>query len=432
MIVFKELTQKRGFYPLLILAVVIVLVAALIATKPEPPKTVSEEKAWLVSFETIRIQNAAPELALLGSVESPFDATLSAAISADVLAVPVREGQRVEAGELLIELDPREIDLHVQERRAEIDDLMAQIATENNRYQADQQALEHEKTLLAMADKAKNRQQRLRDSNLIAQERFEQAESTSAQTALSITAREQSIADHPNRLKQLKAKLARAETALENALIDAERVHVKAPFAGVVTQVVVAKGERVQIGQALVQLYDRKNIEVRAQIPDRHVDLVARALANHIPISAKANSYGRDISLELERLSGQANRGAGGVDALFIPEEGQSGLILNSTLKLYVQLPELKHVVTLPVSSLYGADRIYRIQEGRLQAIEAEILGKQFSEDGVDRMILRAETLNSGDRIVTTQLPNAITGLKVKTRDDPALATPSAADARGQ
>ncbi len=416
MTTLSELSRKRGFYPLTILLIVVLIVVYLISSKPKPPTTESEEKSWLVSYETITLGSASPQLSLLGTIESPFDATLSAAITADVARVPVREGQYVEAGQVLVELDPREIQLQVQEKQADVLDIEAQIAAEKVRYQADQKALADEQKLLGIADKSVSRQQRLRDSNLVAQEGFEAAESIRAQRALSITTREQNIADHPNRLRQLQARLSKAKTALSNAEIDADRASIRAPFDGVVTSVTVSPGERVQIGQALVSLYDQEGMEVRAQIPDRYVSLIRQALRQGQVIDARASAFGTETPLKLERLSGQANRGAGGVDALLIPIEEDSQLILNGTVKLYVDLPKVDQVVTLPVSALYGADRIYRIEDGRLHALKIRNIGKIFREDQLDRIIIAADELQTGDRIITTQLPNAITGLKVTTR----------------
>jgi len=413
--------RNRWLRPLIILGVALLIVALLMLTKSTPPKAEIKEKEWLVSVEKVQSGNARPQIALLGNVESPFDSTLSAAISADVLSVPVREGLIVAKGDLLIQLDDREIKLMIEQRQADVGELQAQIIAENNRFHSDTEALKEEQNLLEIAVKAVRRQAQLKASNLVAQERYDEAESERAQKILSINARQLSIADHPSRLKQLQARLARAVTALNDTLLDQERTRIEAPFDGVITQVSVAPGERVQVGQALASLYDNKNMEVRAQIPDRYVSLIESALSKSSVITASSESYGRPIQLQLKRLSGQANRGYGGIDALFIPvktSEGQAGLILNSALKINVELPQLSDVVTLPLSSIYGSNRIYRVEEGRIQSLDVEILGKQFSGTGSDRVIIRSKILNEGDAIIITQLPNAISGLKVKLRTE--------------
>ncbi len=408
--------RSRWLLPLVILGVALLVVALLMLTRSAPPKTDIKEKEWLVAVENIKFGAASPQIELLGNVESPFDSMLSAAVSADVIEVPVREGMIVTKGDLLIQLDEREIGLLIRQHQADMRELQAQITAENNRFRSDTDALVEEQKLLNLAIQAVDRQARLKASNLIAQERYDAAESARAQKALSVNARKLNIADHPSRLNQLQARLARATTALNDALIDKERARIEAPFDGLITKVSAAPGETVQIGQSLVSLYDNQNMEVRAQVPDRYVSLIKNALRDDRTIKATSESYGRDIQLYLKRLSGQANRGYGGVDALFTPIDVQAGLVLNSTLKINVNLPSLPEVITLPLSSIYGSNRIYRVENGRIQSLDIDILGKQFSKSGQDRVIISSKALREGDAIVITQLPNAISGLKVKLR----------------
>jgi len=441
---FKTLNQQhKWLLPTLILVIAVLIIAALIATKPQPPKKEITEKAWLVSSEHLKFTSVSPNISLLGHVESPFDSTLSAAINADVLSVPVRDGQIVSQGQVLITLDSREIKLSVAQRQADVAELKAQIIAENNRFKFDNNSLDEEQRLLDIAIQGVKRQLKLQKSKLGSQERVDLAETQRAQKSLSLNARQLNIADHPSRSNQLNARLVRAQTLLSDAMIDAERAQITAPFDGVITAVNVAPGERVQIGQTLISLYDRKNMEVRAQLPNRYVSLVKASLAQDELIQAKTKSYGDTNLLVLQRLSGQANQGTGGIDALFTPvheaellsaEPKQSSalqssekqasktqsstLILNSTLKVQVTLPAFKNVITLPLAAIYGSNRIYRIEDERLQSIDVTILGKQLSSTGApDRVIIRSKALKDGDIIATTQLPNAISGLKVIERE---------------
>ena len=125
---FKTLNQQhKWLLPTLILVIAALIIAALIATKPQPPKKESTEKSWLVSSEHLKFTSVSPNISLLGHVESPFDSTLSAAINSDILSVPVRDGQSVLQGQVLITLDAREIKLSVAQRQADLDELKAQI-----------------------------------------------------------------------------------------------------------------------------------------------------------------------------------------------------------------------------------------------------------------------------------------------------------------
>ncbi|MBT8439443.1 MAG: hypothetical protein KJO91_06920, partial [Gammaproteobacteria bacterium] len=79
-------------------------------------------------------------------------------------------------------------------------------------------------------------------------------------------------------------------------------------------------------------------------------------------------------------------------------------------------LPEINNVYSVPVSSIYGTSRIYRVDENRLSAIQVEKMGMQ-SVDGKQVVLVRSDQLKAGDEVITTQLPHAVSGLKVEIRN---------------
>ena len=74
---------------------------------------------------------------------------------------------------------------------------------------------------------------------------------------------------------------------------------------------------------------------------------------------------------------------------------------------------EVENVVELPYEALYGLDRVYRYQDGRMQPVTVERIGERRLEDGSVRLLVQSDDLRQGDKIVTTQLPNAVSGLRV-------------------
>lgn len=406
--------NKRKLLPLLIVLGTFGLIALLAISKPKPPEEPLQEKEWLVQTVSAQHQSASPQLILIGTVESPFDSALSAAISADVERVPKLEGDTVRKGDLIVQLEAREWQWNLTQRQGELDDIRAQIDAEKNRHAADLAALAEEKTLLRLAEEAVTRRHTLNQSQLVAQERIDEAESQRAQRALSLNIRQLAINDHPARLAQLSARLDKAQAALERARLDLERTRIRAPFDGVVTHIAVAPGERVQVGQTLARLYSTEQMEIRTQLPDRHVAQVRSALQPGQTIQARTQHLGQAIPLVLKRISAQSQ--TGGIDLLLAPNAAKSSLTLGATLSVEVSLPALDNVVVAPQSALYGSDRVYVMKDGRLELVQVAPLGKRYSTTGGDQVLLPGDRFASGDKIVTTQLPNAVTGLKVAER----------------
>lgn len=406
------LRSKRFLVPLVLIGVTVLLIWLFASLRPTPPEKVAEERAWPVRVTILEAGELAPQLRLLGRVETPYSSTLTSSVTANVETIPVLEGQEVSAGDLIVTLAEGEVKLLLAQRQAEVDELLAQKETEKNQYKADQEALEREQQLVAITRRALEREQSLAESNLTSRARTDQARQALQSAELSLISRRLAVANHSSRLQSLDARLQRARALVDQAAMDLESTRVKAPFDGVVTSIQVSPGERVRSGEPLVTLYATDRLEVRTQIPMRWVEDARQALAAGSSLSASVELLGKTHELYLHRLSGQINAGAGGVDALFRFREDLPAITLNRTLDLRLDLAPKADTFSVPVSALYDSGTVYRVTDGRLEPVEVSPVGDRF-EQGSQRLLIQSEELTSGDRLLITQLPNALRGLKV-------------------
>lgn len=403
---------KRLLIPLLLIVATVVLIWIFSLLKPTPPESQAEERTWPIRTVTLDSAARAPQLRLLGRVETPFQSTLTSAVTADVRAIPVLEGSPVRTGDVMVQLDPSEVALTVAQRQADVAELQAQRASEMNQQQADRQFLEREKALVEIARRGLDREQRLADSNLTSQSRTDQARQLLQTAELSLISRELAVANHKSRIQSVDARLGRAQSLLQQARLDLNRTDVVAPFDGVVTGIEVSPGERVRAGEPLVNLYAIDQLEVRAQLPMRWTANAEQALASGQTMTATTTLAGKTYALALERLSGQVNLGSGGVDGLFRFQGDQPPTALNRTLDLLLDLNSRENTFSLPVSALYDESTVYKVIDDRLMSIQVVLIGDRF-ENGSQRLLVQSDRLDNGDHILATQLPNAINGLKV-------------------
>ena len=123
---------------------------------------------------------------------------------------------------------------------------------------------------------------------------------------------------------------------------------------------------------------------------------------------------GKPLTFELTRLSGETRQDSGGVDGLFSLAGDNHTLALGTFIELSLSLGTQDNVVVMPFNALYGLNRVYRIKEGYLEAVKISRVGEYQDSEGQTQLLIRSEELRQDDRVVSTQLPNAITGLRVE------------------
>jgi len=447
-------------------------------SRPKAPAKPVTEQVWGVSSQLVELQDIAPEITLYGSIEAGETAQLSSTVSAFVTQVNISRGDSIKKGQKLVVLDDSELRLTLAQRKASVRDVEARIKSEINSDKTNQQAFIIEQQLLAInqtnfqalikseINSDKTNQQALlieqqlqavnqknfeRQQQLVAQKlaptsrledatralqqqqlsllnrkntnsdhpnRIAQLESqltqSKIQQQLSLLNRKNTISDHPNRIAQLESQLTQSKIQLQFALLDVERTQIVAPFDGRVLSVDTALGNRVRNGDRVVKLYNIQSLELRSQIPARYLPMMQTADSGR-GLEASTFHQGRTYRLTLDRLSAEASSSQGGIDAFF-SLGGSQNIEVGRNLQVKVKLPIQKNVAALPELAIYGQNRIYRIVDQRLEVLSIIRVGDWTSPAGDRLTLVRSNELRSGDKVLITQLPNAVTGLLVEAR----------------
>jgi len=397
--------------PILIILFSVSVFMVLRASRPEQPLAESKERVWRVEVLEVIPQTLAPSLTLYGQVETPTLFRAAAPSGSRVQQVLVREGEKVQKGQLLISLDPRDFLPRVEQARAEVAEFEAQLRSERIRQHSDLSALEYERKLLKLSSQGVERAQRLQTKKLGSDSELDQASQALARQALSLTSREHSIADHPARIQALEARMQKASAGLAQAELDFERSQVIAPYAGRIAAVDVAEGNQVSANQQLLSLYDSKSLELRARIPSPFLDELEQTRQSGYPLIGLTHGE-RQVRLRLIRLAGEAD--PSGTDALFAIERGDRWLRSGQILQFTLQRQPRKGALAVPYSVLYGGDRVYRLVQGRMQGVGVEMLGSVTAADSSEKMLILSDELKAGDELIITHLPNAMNGLRAE------------------
>ncbi|BBB31063.1 efflux RND transporter periplasmic adaptor subunit [Neptunomonas japonica] len=410
----KKTRHLTWILPLLVMAVAIGAFLALKSSKPQTPSRPALEKSWSVQTQTVSFSTIRPEVVLYGQVESVQMTQLSASVTAFVESVISKEGQQVEKGDLLVKLDPRDTQLIVRQREADLQSVDAKLSAARTQNSADKKALNIEKKLYALASKSVSRYKDLSKRKVGSDDQLDTARKNLQQQALALNNREQAINAYPSQLAQLKAEQEKIKALRDSALLDLERTSITAPFKARISSIKTATGDRVKSGDPLITLYDPTQLQLRSQIPSKTLPWVRQGLLESEDLKATAVIDKQTITLNLSHLASSVSNGNTGVDALlqftpeqFIPEPGR-------TLSLTLFLPEIDNVITIPPSALYGTDRVYRVRDAKLESVIVSKVGDAHDDNGSPLILIQPGDLQAGDSLIITQLPNAISGLPVK------------------
>ncbi len=387
----------------------------LMFTRPTTQTVTVKERIWQVKTIPARLEKLAPELTLYGQVETPALVKAAAPSKSRVMSIAVREGDPISKDQLLVSLDPRDYQPKVSQAEARVAELNALIKSERLRHKANVQAFQHEKKLLVLEKSAVKRAQMMKNKKMGSTAALELAQEELERQQLAYTIRKLDLNDHQARIQQLEARLAFAQAELELAQLDMERSQIHAPFDGFVESLQVAEGDHVKANQVLLSYYPSAQLEVRAKIPAAFGHELQQVMLQGESLSAIANIADQSILMKLDRFAGAAD--ATGIAALFSISQGNDLVRLGSTLSLSLQRPIKEQVIAIPFAALYDNNRIYILQNDRLVGIKVELLGEYADKNGQFHQLISSSKIKPDDRIVTTHLPNAITGLRVLETD---------------
>ena len=278
---------------------------------------------------------------------TPDDAvTLAFKLAGQVLDVPVSQGERVEKGALLAELDPRDIELQVAATRSAFEE-------------------------------ARSVQQRMQ--RLLAHEAVSRQEAEAAAT-----------------------RYAQAKSTYDNTLDLLNDTRLRAPFAGVVERVYVDNFERVQAGQSILRLVNPVTTTVQFTLPESALD-VLRDSATRFSVLFD-NYRGELFAARLKDYAVTSSDASGFPVSLTLdnPSPARYRISPGMSCTITMQSPDpVPDAVSLPVSAICapaeGGTWVWIVGADDRVTRRAVTLGELF---GRDRVVVDSGVA-PGERVVT-------------------------------
>lgn len=408
--------SMRYLIPPVLLVSAVLGFMAMKATRPEAPPVEEEQRRWPISVLPVNFEQLNPSIRLFGQIDTEALTSVRARSAGDIAQVLVQAGDFVEQGALLVVMDPLDAQAERDQKFAEHEDLLAQRTQRLAQYEADKRLVVQERELLNLAERQLERNRQLAQSNRVSTRDVEIAEQALRQQRLALVQRELAVEQHPSRLQQLNAAIQRAESQLQIAERNLTSTQLSAPASGRVVDVQVAQGDRVTANATLVSLVIPERIELVATLPLRYVSRARDQLAQQVSVPAIAYVDGEIYEFALDRFSAQTDRSASIAGFFRLTSGDATQLPLGRFVEANMILPLAESSIWIPTSALYGRDRVYRVEDDRLVAVQITLVG-EYEKNGTPGFLVMSDQLSADDQLLASRLPQAVQGLAVEIVD---------------
>lgn len=366
-----------------------------------------------VAVDTVVRRDFVQSVVASGHVETPHRVSIGAQVTATVRRVPVAEGQLVQAGQVLVELESTEARAAVAQ--ADVAVLQAQARVRQlHEVQAPmaQAALRQAEVTLANA-----RAQWQRSADLFRQGFIGQAALDESRKAVDLAdAQLRSASSQFDAAQPRGSDAAVAATALAQARASADLARsrlgyttVRAPVAGTLIARNVEPGDVVQPGKVLMVLSPAGATELVVQIDEKNLHLLALGAQ----AQASADAYpAQRFAAVVNYINPGVDVQRGSVEVRLALAQPPAYLRQDMTVSVDIRSAMLPQVLLVPLDAVHDADGaapwVLRVEDGhaRRRPVALGLRGAGLAE--------ARQGLAAGDRVVSGSAPAVHDGSRVR------------------
>ncbi|MBO6792947.1 MAG: efflux RND transporter periplasmic adaptor subunit [Balneolaceae bacterium] len=331
---------------------------------------IPQETEELVKTVNVRTESISPSefnsfVRVVGTVETSDDILISAEVTGKVLRYNIEEGEAVRAGQTILKID----DAKLKQEAVRLEAITAQ-----------------------------------------ARENYERLEKIYKEEGIG------------SEIDYLNAKYAYEQSAssLESIKIDLENTSIKAPFSGVVEEIMYEVGEMVSPGAPAVRLIGSENFKITAGVPARYANAIKQGDQVEIWFDTQ------DVDTLKQRITfvGNSINPQNRTFRIEIDMTKQVGMKVDMIANIRLKTLQQNDVIVVSEEFIYSKDGRYvsyvlgENEEGKEVAVEKEVkLGPSYKsnvvvesglEPGEELITIGSAFLNNGMRINVVESQSAL------------------------
>jgi len=375
----------------------------------EKPATIHGAK-----IETIRLSPVEEEYEAVGTVRSKTTSNLSSKVVGNILAVHVREGDRVKIGQVLIEIDDRDSQSQLQKAEAglrEVREGLEEIEQNIHGAEAARGAAEAGR---ALALATFNRYKGLLEQKSASQQEFDEV-----QAKMKIAEAE---ADRSGRMlqalvakkNQVLAKMEQAKADITRAQIYLGYGRITSPINGVVVSKQAEIGLLAAPGVPLMTLEDNSHYRLEVSAEDSMLKQIRLGTPSRISIDAVGLKEFSGRVTEIAPASDPASRSSTvKIDLLDVKGSSGSRAVLRSGLYGRARFPiGEKQILKVPLKVILQRGQlvsVFVVDSSQVLHLRLIKTGKQYGDQ-----LEVLSGLNDGDRIVVEGIERVKEGDRIE------------------
>ena len=387
--------SKKRIIILIILAVIVLFAVVLIKRKKR--KLASAPKYGMrpvpVRVITAELGSLATNIDYLAVVEPVRIANVSARITATVDKLFCDEGDTVKTGDVLIELDDREI-------KNDIASVEADIARGQSELAANQSLVVSFDSSVAYWNREANRDKTLADKGDIPGASAEATADKASEFQGKLDAARHKSQALKHLIASLESKKAQFETRLSYCTIIS-------PYDGLVTQRLVDPGDMAVLGKKMLVVKDRSQLKLAFDVPQQDLSKVKKGL----PVMFSVDTESRRA--KLSHMYPSLDKARMLQAEVFISEGQKDGLKCGQYVAVSVLLNEIKNAVVLPTSCLVESPKhfqyVFVVKDGVLTHHKVKVLASSEDKAAIEGIAPKQQvvtntflgwtTLSTGEKV---------------------------------
>jgi RND family efflux transporter MFP subunit len=365
-----------------------------------------DDSAKPVKVEPVREQLVTRAVEIVGTLAAVDEVTISSEADGIVSRILHDLGDRVRAGDALVELDREKAEYNLAQQRAALARALAQYgAPDPEHLPAIERTPDVQKARAEMvqAQQSYDRARELLSRQLVPRQTLDDADAM-------LQSKKASYDLSLQNAKNLQANIAAADAAARLADRQLRDTYIRAPFDGYVQRRFVNVGQLVKGSGTPVPVMAVVRVDplkVTGEIPEKMVPWISVGQEVEVHVDAYPE---KAIGGKISRISPAVNSATRAFPFEALVPNGDALLKPGTFARVRIQTNKTDHVLTLSYAALqyrYGVNRVFVVANDHLVARELKV-GERLG----DRIEI-VSGVNAGEPVATTDVDKLVDGMKV-------------------